>query len=213
MPIGTEPLATSLALNDHQQTVCVTPGPDPVLWDNYIMLFSCYFPYFTVPTFSICTKFAGSHNKIHDHTPDCNQVSWAWMLELNVSSRTIDVLGFFFDMLFIGVCTTRHWQTCCLLVHKLNAFTVDVWAARAWYTTALPIARQFPGHWCMDDLKTEPWPEYCPLYIQKSSLPEFQRLEKLLCGDEDARVGVMIASWLRCWLYRGKDWKKYFRLA
>ena len=40
MPMGTEPLATSLALNDHQQTVCVTPAPDPVLWDNDIM--HCY---------------------------------------------------------------------------------------------------------------------------------------------------------------------------
>ena len=29
------------------------------------------------------------------------------------------------------------------------------WAARAEYTTARPIATQFPGHGCMDDLTIE----------------------------------------------------------
>ena len=31
---------------------------------------------------------------------------------------------------------------------------LDVWAAWAKYTTARPIATQFPGHGCMDDLTT-----------------------------------------------------------
>ena len=36
----------------------------------------------------------------------------------------IDVLVLFFDMLFMGVCTTRHWQTSGRLVKKLNVCTV-----------------------------------------------------------------------------------------
>ena len=32
---------------------------------------------------------------------------------------------------------------------------LNTWAARAEYTTARPIANQFPGHWCMDNLTTE----------------------------------------------------------
>ena len=30
-----------------------------------------------------------------------------------------------------------------------------MWAALAWYTTALPIATQFPGYILMDNLKIE----------------------------------------------------------
>ena len=38
----------------------------------------------------------------------------------------IDVLVLFFDMLFMGVCTTRQWQTTGRLVKKLNGCTVSV---------------------------------------------------------------------------------------
>ena len=36
----------------------------------------------------------------------------------------IDVLGLLFEMLFKGVCTTRHWQTFSRLVQGLNGCTV-----------------------------------------------------------------------------------------
>ena len=36
----------------------------------------------------------------------------------------IDVLGLFSDMLSMGVCTTRHWQTSGRLVQELNVCTV-----------------------------------------------------------------------------------------
>ena len=39
---------------------------------------------------------------------------------------------------------------CQPLIPALNA-----WAAGPYYTTARPIAYQFPGHGCMDDLTTE----------------------------------------------------------
>ena len=37
----------------------------------------------------------------------------------------IDVFGLFFDMLSMGVCTTRHWQTSGRLVQELNVCTVS----------------------------------------------------------------------------------------
>ena len=36
----------------------------------------------------------------------------------------IDVLGLFFDMLSIGDCKTRHWQTSCRLVQEFNVCSV-----------------------------------------------------------------------------------------
>ena len=33
-------------------------------------------------------------------------------------------LDYFFDMLYLGVCTTRHWQTSGRLVQELNECTV-----------------------------------------------------------------------------------------
>ena len=38
----------------------------------------------------------------------------------------IDVLGLFFDILLMGVCTTRHWQTSNRLVQELHVCTVCV---------------------------------------------------------------------------------------
>ena len=32
-----------------------------------------------VPTFNSCTKCVASIGIIHDRTPDCHSVSWAWM--------------------------------------------------------------------------------------------------------------------------------------
>ena len=39
--------------------------------------------------------------------------------------KAIDVLGSFFNMLSVGFCTTRHWQTSGRLVQELNVCTVD----------------------------------------------------------------------------------------
>ena len=64
---------------------------------------------------------------------DCDPVSWAWMRPYVPDLTTersfhwqatlvIDVL----DMMSMGVCTTRHWQTSGRLVRELNAATVAV---------------------------------------------------------------------------------------
>ena len=45
----------------------------------------------------------------------------------------IDVLGLFFDMLSMGVCATRHWQTPSWLVQELNVCTVSVPTWSDWY--------------------------------------------------------------------------------
>ena len=56
----------------------------------------------------------GSPNIMHDHMPDCQQDSWAWMTsQLNVAlvgkaAWVIDVLGVLFDTPSMGVFTTRH---------------------------------------------------------------------------------------------------------
>ena len=42
------------------------------------------------------------------------------------ASRDTDVLGLFFDLLPMGLCTTRHWQSSGRLVQELNICTVDV---------------------------------------------------------------------------------------
>ena len=41
------------------------------------------------------------------------------------ATRNIGVLGIFFDMLSLGVCTTRHWQTSGHLLQELNVCTVQ----------------------------------------------------------------------------------------
>ena len=66
-------------------------------------------------------------------------------------------LAYSFDMLGLGVCTTRQWQTAGRLGHEFNVCTVQCryvipelndWVARAKYTTARPIATQCIGHEC-----------------------------------------------------------------
>ena len=52
-----------------------------------------------------------------DLTTDCSFDSQA--------KCVIGVLGLLFDLLSMGVCTTRYWQQSDRLVQKLNVFTVD----------------------------------------------------------------------------------------
>ena len=66
-------------------------------------------------THPIATQFPG-HGCIYDLTTELSfdsQATWV-----------IDVFGFLFDMIFISVCTTRHWQTSGRMVQKLNICTV-----------------------------------------------------------------------------------------
>ena len=92
----------------------------------------------TVPTFNSCTKCVGSAGKIHDHTPDCQPVSWVGMHDDLATERrfdsqatwVIDMLGLFFDMQSMGVCTSRHWQTSGRQMQKLSVGTVLVVGTR-----------------------------------------------------------------------------------
>ena len=78
----------------------------------------CIYVHNTVPTFNSCTKCADIPGIIHDRTPDHHSVSGAWMrpdIPDLATKRTLDsqatrindVLGLYFDMLSMGVCTTR----------------------------------------------------------------------------------------------------------
>ena len=82
-------------------------------------------------TFDSCTKCTGSKSIVLDRMPDCHQVSWAWMTsELNVALISklcwplMCLVYFFWHDLSMGVCTTRHCQTCGQLVQELNACTI-----------------------------------------------------------------------------------------
>ena len=83
----------------------------------------------------------GSPGKIHNRTPDCHPVYWAWIrpqvsdltTESSFDSQAswvIDVLCLYSNMLSLGVCTTRHWQTSGRLVQELNVCTVEPREAR-----------------------------------------------------------------------------------
>ena len=63
----------------------------------------------------IATQFAG-HGCLHDLTTERSfdiQATWV-----------INVLDLFFDILSMGVCTARHWQTSSRQVQKLSACTL-----------------------------------------------------------------------------------------
>ena len=73
----------------------------------------------------------GYNKRPHAQLPTSFLDMDAWMaIKLNVASFdsqatwVIDVLGLLFEMLFKGVCTTRHWQTFSRLVQGLNGCTV-----------------------------------------------------------------------------------------
>ena len=85
----------------------------------------------TVPTFNSCTECAGNPGIIQDYTSDWHPASGAWMTsKLKVASTcklcgSLVWLAYSFDMLAMGVCTTRQWQTPGWLVQELNACTVQ----------------------------------------------------------------------------------------
>ena len=71
----------------------------------------------------------------HDCTPDCIQFFWHGFaddltIEHSVDSQAtwvIDVLGLSFDMLSLGVCTTRQWHMSGGLVQEFNVCTVGIY--------------------------------------------------------------------------------------
>ena len=85
-----------------------------------------------VPTYNSCSKCAGSPAIIHDRTPDCCPVFWAWMTsQLNEAlirklRGSLMCLAYFLDMLSVGVCTTRHLQTPGQMVKELNVRNVII---------------------------------------------------------------------------------------
>ena len=63
----------------------------------------------------ITTKFLGH---------GCNHISLISHHESSFDSQAtwvIDVFGIFLDMLSMGICTTRHWETSGRLVQELNS--------------------------------------------------------------------------------------------
>ena len=84
-----------------------------------------------MPIFNSCTTNAGSPG-----TPPYARLTSsflgidAWMNSqlklalINKATWIIYVLGLLFDMLPVGVCTTRHWQTPGRLLQELDIFTV-----------------------------------------------------------------------------------------
>ena len=93
---------------------------------------SCHHNSRTVPTFNSCTKCVGSSGKIHDRMPDClTGMGARTTSQLNVAlirklRGPLMCLTYYFDMLSMGVCTTRHWQTTGRLVQELNVCTVPM---------------------------------------------------------------------------------------
>ena len=83
-------------------------------------------PHFTVLTFNSCTKCLGKPGMIHDRTPDCHGRHGRMdgrKTERNYDSQVrwvTDMLGLLLDMLSMGICKTRHWQTSGQLVQELN---------------------------------------------------------------------------------------------
>ena len=66
----------------------------------------------TVPASNPCTKFVGSPGMIHDRTPDCHPVSWAWMQPHSpelTTERSVDSSSTWVtDVLGISFCHIIH---------------------------------------------------------------------------------------------------------
>ena len=88
---------------------------------------------------------------LHNRTPDCHLVSWTWMRPHTANTSNVKIalirklrgslicLVYFFDILFMGVCTARHWQTSGRLMQEFNACIVSVTPFKKsqihpWYT-------------------------------------------------------------------------------
>ena len=105
----------------------------------------------TLPTFKFCTKCVYSLGIIHNRTPDCHPVSWAWMTsQLNIAlihKWQGSLVGLAcFDMFSMSVCTTRQWQTSGrLLVQELNVFTVGYEKKDSFYLLLASLMDMFWG--------------------------------------------------------------------
>ena len=63
------------------------------------------------------------------------------------ATRVMDVIGLFSDILSMGVCTTRHWQTSGRPVQELNV--------RDWALIGLLLSQVYLRYWAITDLLTE----------------------------------------------------------
>ena len=85
-----------------------------------------------MPTYNSCTKRVGSPGLIHAQLPTIFLGMDAWITsQLNIAlicklCVSLMCLTYLFDVLSMGVCTTRHWQTSGELVQELNVCTVCV---------------------------------------------------------------------------------------
>ena len=172
-------------------------------YGQYIYLHTCINTYIrgvTPPTFDSCTKHLGipviihdqistqftGHGYMDDLTTDCS-------FDLQATC-VILVLGLFFHMLFIGVCTTRLWQTCRRLVQELNICTVVFRNEnqQEGYCYLFPTAGTAPGHSMCSDaalhglvkMASRPW-AIPGLLLTHSCTPQ------LTSADED-RFGVRL---------------------
>ena len=80
--------------------------------------------------FNSCTKCVGSPGIIHNRIPGhgCDHRSLTSQLNIaliRILFGSLTCLAYFFDMLSMGVCATRHWQMSGRLVQELNVCTVQ----------------------------------------------------------------------------------------
>ena len=99
----------------------------------------------TVPIFNSCTRCMDSPCIILDRTPSCHPIPWLWMHGWPHKSQLIvalfDVFGLPFDILLIGVCTIRHWQTPGRLVQELSVCTATIYSSHCVLIMHWPVLR------------------------------------------------------------------------
>ena len=80
-----------------------------------------------MPTFNSCTYNAWAARPLDTTASPIATVSWDLTTERSFDSQApwvFGVLDLFLDILFLGLCTTRLWQTSGRLVQELNVCTV-----------------------------------------------------------------------------------------
>ena len=126
----------------------------------------------------------------------------------------IDMRGLYFDMLSMGFCTTRHWQTSGRLVQELNMCTVHVTchytyiynsikrtilltvhAMMAVWSTALPLSAS-----CLSPL---PGFESWPWHVRK--VPVTWSYVEVVAGSSGFLHQLQLASHAEIWQ---KNWRK-----
>ena len=82
---------------------------------------------------------------------------------------------------------------CWHLIHVQN-----VWAARAWYTTARPVVTQFLDHGCMDDLTIKrTFDSQATCVIDVLGL-YFEMLSMGMCTTRHWQISGRLVQWIKC---------------